>query len=603
MTGSAARLRALLTLIALLFLPAAGLVAQETGWTITSFNSDYTVRPDRSIDVVERIVVDFGPLQRHGIYREIPVRYRRVVRPGIPLDAGKVSVDLDVLGVTDASGRKLGTKITRGDRVRIRIGDADELVTGKQVYVIHYRLGSGLGFFDDHDELYWQVTGTEWPVPILHAAANVTIATSPAAAATDTTGWSAWCYAGWAESSSNERCKASFAGAGDYHFESGRLEPGEGLTLVAAFPKGIIAPPNAAEQAASAAAKWWPVGLPPLVLLFMFSFWWRNGREPSVGSIVPMWRPPEGLPPGAAGALVDQKADMDDVVATLLDLAVRGYVTIHEAQLGGPMGIASGDSFVAKTLRSIGIGDTDWELRRTDKPADGELTPYEKSVLSGVFEGMPCRRMSDLHNEFYKHLPDIKKEMYGLLVEKGLFPKSPQSVRNRYIVIGVLFGVLGFWLAIGMQNVIVGIGMVATGIVFFGFANAMPRKTLAGARAWRDLEGLKEYIRRAEKSQLEFSQGPERTTQLFETLLPYAVALDVSDIWVKQFATVLASSPPTWYTGTTPGRFDAHHFQSGLGDFRSAAAKTMGSSPGSSSGSGGGGSVGGGGGGGGGGSW
>src|SRR5690606_27749430 len=106
-----------------------------------------------------------------------------------------------------------------------------------------------------------------------------------------------------------------------------------------------------------------------------------------------------------------------------------------------------------------------------------------------------------------------------------------------------------------------GIGMVVTGLVFFAFANAMPRKTLAGARAWRDLEGLKEYIRRAEKSQLEFSQGPERTTQLFETLLPYAVALDVSDIWVKQFATVLASSPPTWYTGSTPGRFDVHHFQ------------------------------------------
>lgn len=193
--------------------------------------------------------------------------------------------------------------------------------------------------------------------------------------------------------------------------------------------------------------------------------------------------------------------------------------------------------------------------------------------------------------------------MYGFLVEKGLFPRSPQSVRNRYIVVGVLLAVLGFWLAIGMQNVIVGIGLVSTALIFFGFANAMPRKTLAGARAWRDLEGLKEYIRRAEKLQLEFSQGPERTTQLFETLLPYAVALDVSDIWVKQFATVLASSPPTWYSGSTPGRFDVHHFQSSIGNFRSAAAKTMGSSPGSSSGSGGGGSVGGGGGGGGGGSW
>ncbi|HEU6450116.1 MAG TPA: DUF2207 domain-containing protein [Gemmatimonadaceae bacterium] len=603
MTLRAARLRALLTLIALLLIPSALLFAQDTGWTITSFNSSYTVRPDRTIDVVETILVDFGPLQKHGIYREIPVRYRKVVGPGLPIGAGTMKVDLDVLSVTDASGHRLPIKVTRGSRVRIRIGDADELVTGKQSYIIHYRLASGLGFFQDHDELYWQVTGTEWPVPILHAAANVTIATPAAAIASDTTGWSAWCYAGWAESSSNERCAAAITGSAEYHFESGRLDPGEGLTLVAAFPKGIVPAPTAADKAASAAATWWPVALPPIVLLFMASFWWRNGREPSVGSIVPMWRPPEGLPPGAAGALADQKADMDDVVATLLDMAVRGYVTIHEVQLGGPLGIASGDSFVAKTLRSIGIGDTDWELRRTDKPANGELVSYEASVLNGVFEGMPCRRMSDLHNEFYKHLPDIKKKMYGFLVEKGLFPKNPESVRNRYILVGVLFDVLGFWLAIGLQNVIVGIGLVVTGLIFFGFANAMPKKTLAGARAWRDLEGLKEYIRRAEKSQLEFSQGPERTTQLFETLLPYAVALDVSDIWVKQFATILASSPPTWYTGNTPGRFDVHHFQSGISDFRSAAAKTMGSAPGSSSGSGGGGSVGGGGGGGGGGSW
>ncbi|HEY9479600.1 MAG TPA: DUF2207 domain-containing protein, partial [Gemmatimonadaceae bacterium] len=445
--------------------------------------------------------------------------------------------------------------------------------------------------------------GTEWPVPILHASADVTIATPAATATLDSAGWSAWCYAGWAESSSSERCKAALVSAGQYHFESGRLEPGEGLTLVAAFPKGIVPAPTALDKLRAVLATWWPIALPIVVLIFMFNRWWRHGREPAVGSIMPVWRPPEGIPPGAAGTLLDQRAGMDDVVATLLDMAVRGYVTIHEVQPGGPMGIAEGESFVARTLRSIGIGETDWELRRTDKPEGGELDPYEKSVLQGVFEGSPCRRMSELHNEFYKHLPEIRKGMYGFLVEKGLFPRSPESIRNRYILVGVLFAIAGVWLAIALGNFIIGVGLVATGLIFFAFANAMPKMTLGGARRWRDIKGLEEYIRRAEKSQLEFSQGPERTTKLFETLLPYAVALDVSDIWVKQFATVLASSPPTWYTGSTPGRFDVHHFQSGLGDFRNAATKTLGSSPGSSSGSGGGGSVGGGGGGGGGGSW
>ena len=594
---------ALLVLLVLLVLAPASLLAQDTGWTITSFNSTYIVRPDRSIDVVEHIDVDFGPLQRHGIYRDIPVRYRKVVGSGLPLNAGKVSVGLAVESVTDGAGHELSTQIERGDRVRIRIGDADKLVTGKQSYVLYYKLASGLGFFDDHDELYWQVTGTEWPVPILHAAAEVTIATPAATATLDSAGWSAWCYAGWAESSSSERCKAALVRAGEYHFESGRLEPGEGLTLVAAFPKGIVPAPTALEEIGAAVAKWWPAALPIVALIFMFNLWWRRGREPSAGSIVPVWRPPQGIPPGAAGALLDQRAGMDDVVATLLDMAVRGYVTIHEVQLGGPMGLAEGDSFTAKALRTLGLGKTDWELRRTDKPGGGDLTEYEESVLQGVFEGTPCRRMSELHNEFYKHLPVIKKGMYGFLVEKGLFPRSPESVRNRYVVVGVIFAFAGIWLAISTSNFIIGVGMVLTAIIFLAFANAMPAMTVEGARRWRDIKGLEEYIRRAEKSQLEFAQGPERTTHLFETLLPYAVALDVSDIWVKQFATVLAASPPTWYTGSMPGRFDAHQFQSGLGDFRSAATKTMGSSPGSSSGSGGGGSVGGGGGGGGGGSW
>ena len=594
---------ALLVLLIFLVLAPASLLAQDTGWTITSFNSTYIVRPDRSIDVVEHIDVDFGPLQRHGIYRDIPVRYRKVVGSGLPISAGKVSVGLAVESVTDGAGHELSTKMERGDRVRIRIGDADQLVTGKQSYVLHYKLASGLGFFDDHDELYWQVTGTEWPVPILHATAEVTIATPAATATLDSAGWSAWCYAGWAESSSSERCKAALVRAGEYHFESGRLEPGEGLTLVAAFPKGVVPAPTAVEKIGAIVAKWWPAALPIVALIFMFNLWWRRGREPSAGSIVPVWRPPQGIPPGAAGALLDQRAGMDDVVATLLDMAVRGYVTIHEVQLGGPMGLAEGNSFTAKALRTLGLGATDWELQRTDKPDGGDLTAYEESVLQGVFEGTPCRRMSELHNEFYKHLPEIKKGMYGFLVEKGLFPRSPESVRNRYVVIGVIFAFAGVWLAISTANFIIGVGMVLTAIIFLAFANAMPAMTVEGARRWRDIKGLEEYIRRADKEQLEFSQGPERTTHLFETLLPYAVALDVSDIWVKQFATVLASSPPTWYTGSVPGRFDAHHFQSGLSDFRSAATKTMGSSPGSSSGSGGGGSVGGGGGGGGGGSW
>ena len=132
---------------------------------------------------------------------------------------------------------------------------------------------------------------------------------------------------------------------------------------------------------------------------------------------------------------------------------------------------------------------------------------------------------------------------------------------------------------------------------------AMPVMTADGARHFAVVKGLEEYIRRAEKYELEMTQAPKRTTELFSALLPYAVALDATDIWVDQFATALASNPPTWYVGMHPGHFNVSSFRSGMTDFSSAATKTMGSAPGSSSGGGGGGSVGGGGGGGGGGSW
>jgi uncharacterized membrane protein len=154
-----------------------------------------------------------------------------------------------------------------------------------------------------------------------------------------------------------------------------------------------------------------------------------------------------------------------------------------------------------------------------------------------------------------------------------------------------------------MSNVILAVGAALAGIIVLAFRSVMPAMTLEGAKRWREIKGLEEYIRRAEKIEIEYAQAPERTTNLFEMLLPYAVALDVTDIWLKQFAAVLASSPPTWYTGSSPGSFSSSHFQSGLSDFSTAASRTMGSAPGSSSGAGGGGSVGGGGGGGGGGSW
>ncbi len=588
-----------LLLVWLLLVPAAA-TAQDTGWEITSFDAAYTVNPNGTIDVVERIAVNFNNLQRRGIFREIPIRYRRVD------GRGRETVDLSLRGVSNDRGEALQTQVTRGDNARIRIGSPDVTVTGQQVYVISYTIERGVGFFENQDELYWQVTGTQWPVPILSATARVTI---PEGGNPSDSTWTAWCYAGSATSSANDRCTAEVVPGAEWRFSAEQLQPGEGLTLVAGFPKGILAEPTESERAAAGNIRsdsddsdvvWWPMAMPFLAFFAMYRTWHKRGREPHTGSVVPRWRIPEGMRPGIGGTLHDQSADLDDVIATLLDLAVRGYVKIVEVKPQNPFeGLGGG--FVGRALRKLGDRKPGWAIERTDKPSS-DLVHSEREVLEAILGGGSRREMRELRNKFHTKLPGLYSAFYQETVLEGLFVKSPDKVRNLWMIAGVVIIGLGVLASAAMQHVVVAIAAAISGIIVIVFARAMPQMTPRGARMYGELRGLEEYIRRVEKLELEMHQGPKRTTELFSTLLPYAVALDASDVWVDQFADALTSEPPTWYVGSTT-HFHASNFRSSFASFTSSIASTMASSPGSSSGGGGGGSVGGGGGGGGGGSW
>lgn len=586
-----------LLIVALLLLSGhTALPAQDTGWVIDSFHVDYVINRDRTIDVTEWIVVDFGGLIKHGIYREINTRYKRVASEARSIPAGTETVDLKLQGVTDNLQRELTTDLTRSRaRLRIRIGDPDITVSGRQTYVIRYRLQRGLGFFENHDEFYWQVTGTEWPVPITKASARVRIPDHQVAGELQ-----AWCYAGWYESNSSDNCTTETVGNVGFKFTSGTLDPGEGLTLVAAFPKGVIPAPTPWDQAKSRLAIWWPAALPLLALFGMLWRWSRVGREPRSGSIVPEWRKPE-LPAGLAGTLLDQSADMRDIIAVILELAVEGYITIKEVESDKIAGLDP-DSFVAKAFRTLGLSKTDWEIHSRGLSRN-RLAPHQRLVLDGILDGKTVNRMSDLHNDFYQRIPAIRESMYKESVALGMFTRNPTSVRTRYWLLGVAMLAMAFIAGFSTLNLILGLGVGLSALIVMMFANSMPAMTPRGARQWAYLKGVEEYIRRADKLELEMHQAPSRTTELFEVLLPYAVAMDVTDIWIDQFENVLASQPPNWYSGAAGRPFSIASFHSGISGFQTAASRTLGSSPGSSSGSGGGGSVGGGGGGGGGGSW
>ena len=364
-------------LIPLLLLLAPSIAAQDTGWAITSFDVAYIVDLDRTITVVETIEVDFGPLERHGIYRDIQVSYQKTVDAGVPVSAGPIRVDVDRILVADGGGQPLVTSVERGDRVRIRIGDPNRTISGRQTYVISYRLERGLGFFEDHDELYWQATGTDWPVPILEATATVTIP----AGDRNAEGWGAWCYAGWYESSDSSRCTATVAGAGTFRFAVRGLDPGEGLTVVAGFPKGIVPEPTTLEETGRVVGLWWPASLPLLFLGFMTWLWNSRGREPAKRSVVPDWRVPADLRPGSAGTLWDQSADMRDVVAIILDLGVRGFLRIREVPSDGLLRGVDDDSFAGKLLHTLGFTKTDWDLERIKITGEESLVLCSQSLF------------------------------------------------------------------------------------------------------------------------------------------------------------------------------------------------------------------------------
>jgi hypothetical protein len=276
------------------------------------------------------------------------------------------------------------------------------------------------------------------------------------------------------------------------------------------------------------------------------TLWWAwVGRDPRPGSIVPAWRPPEGVPPGAAGALVDQRAGPADVLATILDLASRGYLTIREVH---PAGVpAEGDEAVrvARTiLQSVGLWTTEWEFRRTDQPLD-DLAPFEGAIVHALLGGERSVTMSAVAPGFRELLPRLYQSLYSELVDRGWFRHSPHATRREWVILGGVVAAIGAAAIVWLGRIDLGLGLLLSGGIVLAFSPVMPVVTREGARARDQLLGLKEYVRRAELAEVESRHREERAPGHFEEILPYAIALGVVDLWLKEFAGL--TEGPGWY--------------------------------------------------------
>jgi len=632
-----------------LFLCLASMLPAAAEEYIRSYHSDIQVAENGDLTVTETIIANAeGERIKRGLFRDFPLTMQ---------DAGgrTVRVGFEVVSVTrDGRPEPFHTESVTGG-IRIYSGDKDVFLrNGEHTFVFTYRTDRQIRYFDDHDELYWNATGNGWEFRIAQASARVTL---PGGAGINQTA----AYTGpFGSTARNARMQAN---GNQAVFTTTRpLGAQEGLTIVAGFPKGVVAAPSKDQQ-----SDWWwrdnigtiiaIVGL-VLVVGYYALFWTRVGRDPDRGVVVPRWDAPDGLSPALVN-YIDNKGfsggGWTAFSASALDLAVKGYVTLEDLK----------EKIV---------------IRRTDKPVPRDVPTGQASILSAVGGAGQSLVIDEAHGTSVQSIgarfrQSIEKEhrgkyykanwgyvaggvalsilmLLGVLIFGNLEPEL-MAILIVPAFLAVVFGffaaalgkglrrgsslfskimavvVLGFigFVAISVGSallialmseltgsehwpILVSVGGIVLANVIFFFLMGAP--TPLGRKLMDGIEGLRIYLTLAEKDRMNTAGAPTMSPQHFEKLLPYAVALGVEKPWSNTFETWLASAAagaaagayaPGWYSGNYGSNIGDR-----IGGFSSSMASTIASTipaPKSSSSSSGfsGGSSGGGGGGGGGGGW
>lgn len=546
---------------------------EVAGGDLTERITDYVVRVEvqksGELRIVETITVIAANLKiRRGIYRDFPTEYE----DGYGND---VTVGFEVeMVLRDGSSEPFHTdRLSNG--TRIYIGDPDRYVSiGKHVYQIVYLTNRQLGYFDGHDELYWNAIGNGWEFSIERAKAEVVLPSS-----VDYSQVRAEVYTGAYGTRGKEA--SSQVGSSGVSFETTeQLSPGEGMTVIVSFPKGHVWEPS-----------WWDrlewfiednLGMVALLLMLFGSLgyltlvWARIGKDPKPGVIYARYEPPAGYSPAAVRYIKRMSYDSLCFTVDILELAAKGYLSIHEA--GG-------------------------KYKLTKKESSKPLTKSTRVLQEAIFNG---RSSLEVAGEYLGALVDakgahheaLKKEYRGIYFKLNAGALAPSAL----LVFPLFFA--GVALGVGALLTFALLGAVIVLHILFIFW--MRKPTPKGRLLLDQVDGFEMYLRVAEQKELNLKHPPKVTPELFEEYLPYAVALEVEVAWGRVFARAFpdigrsSSYQPTYYTG----------YRGGLGDFGSHFGRTLSyeisaasTPPGSTSGGGGGGFSGGGGGGGGGGGW
>jgi len=545
---------------------------------ILSFHSDVRVFTDGMIEVTETIEVRAeGNQIRRGIYRDFPVEYEDRLGNDYEISVEPLSV------LRNEMPESFHTVRNRRD-VRTYFGRSDRFIEpGEHTYTYRYRANRMLGFFDEHDELYWNVTGNRWAFPIDKASATVTLEFDAprdsilVEAYTGRLGSKAQDYGRYMDE------------AGAVHFRAnGPLPAAHGMTIVVGWPKGLVVEPSGLQRIGWLLSDNRNLMIAVIGLLLLLAYYipvWRSqGKDPDEGVIVTRYEPPKDFSPASLRYIWQMYYDDKVMTAAIVNLAVKGYLTIKKKR-------------GTHSVKKVGGG--------TLRPS---LAAGEKELYTALFKEDDVVTLKQFNHELLgKARSEHKKSLAADYKQK--YFRTNGALNIPAVVIVLVATVLALKAGNGPTFLVLAT-VIAMFVTMIFFAIIMKRPTMRGRQLLDQMLGFKDYLEIAEKDELNLRNPPEKTPGLFESYLPFALALGVDQEWSERFTNVLASirQPngeayhPSWYDGKWNSS-NLSKASKGLSSSLNSAVSSSVVAPGSSSGSGGGGSSGGGGGGGGGGGW
>lgn len=633
-------MKRLLTIFFLLFFAFS--FAQEdvvnTSERIISFHSDILVNSDASIQVSEKIrVYASGNAMKRGIFRTLPLSRN--------LNDREQSVDYDNISVKKNGEVEDFHTETKNDNLIIYVGKKEVFLAPDYYdYEINYTTKNTIGFFDKYDEFYWNVNGLNWDFNTEKVSANIKLPSGASILQNS-------CYTG-AYGSTSQNCTSNKISDTEISYSAENLLGNEGLSVAIGFKKGIILPPpppTTLEKYGILA-----VGFLFLSGLFAYFFksWDEYGRDFDNPTVYPQFNPPGNFSPASFGYLKKQNFSTSFVTASVVNLAIKGYLKITESVESNLLGL---------------FKSTKYTLTQT-KDSDNDLPKEEQNILNNLFsENSKSLTLGTKYNStIEKMVKDVKSSLnfqhddflktgnnqklliipsiviialyaIGLVISNFINPDSGKIALGAFffVFLMVVFFILQyfgkfkiafkiFWIVPAFFMFIASIGiymglesandqnfnycylflMVAfSGLIIYSYFIRQPSKELLQQRSL--IDGFEMYLGAAENQLLKFHNPPQMTPEIFEKYLPYAMVLGLDNIWGKKFEKMLENMKTpyqnNWYVG------NSFHNASFVNAFSSSMTSSLSSAStppsSSSSGSGGGGFSGGGGGGGGGGGW